>query len=58
MKLENEGAEDAGGPYREVLTQYCQDISNKDIGLFIPCVNAKEEVWFNQVSLFTLYVIF
>jgi len=46
--LENEGAEDAGGPYREAITQFCQDIRMRELGLLIPCPNAKEEVGFNQ----------
>eukprot|EP01117_Protostelium_nocturnum_P010705 TRINITY_DN3855_c0_g1_i3.p1 TRINITY_DN3855_c0_g1~~TRINITY_DN3855_c0_g1_i3.p1 ORF type:complete len:2342 (+),score=837.04 TRINITY_DN3855_c0_g1_i3:2301-9326(+) len=46
--LEEEGAQDAGGPYRDVITQFCQDIQSSKEGLFIPCPNAKEEVGFNQ----------
>jgi hypothetical protein len=48
VKLEKEGAEDAGGPYREAITHFCQDIQSKELGLFIPCPNALEEVGFNQ----------
>lgn len=48
VKLEKEGAEDAGGPYREAITQFCQDIQSKELGLFIACPNAKEEFGFNQ----------
>jgi hypothetical protein len=48
VKLEKEGAEDAGGPYREAITQFCIDIQSKELGLFIPCPNATEELGFNQ----------
>lgn len=51
MKLEKEGAEDAGGPYRECVTQFCLDLQSKELSLFIPCPNAKDEAGFNQDKL-------
>ena len=48
VKLEKEGAQDAGGPYQESMTQFCQDLKSKELGLFIPCSNAKEETGINQ----------
>jgi len=48
VKLEKEGAQDAGGPYRESITQLCADIHSAELKLFIPCPNAKEMVGFNQ----------
>eukprot|EP01114_Cavostelium_apophysatum_P020160 TRINITY_DN6682_c0_g1_i2.p1 TRINITY_DN6682_c0_g1~~TRINITY_DN6682_c0_g1_i2.p1 ORF type:complete len:907 (-),score=211.33 TRINITY_DN6682_c0_g1_i2:64-2784(-) len=48
VRFENEGAEDAGGPYREAITQFCLDVHSKELGLLVPCPNAKEEVGFNQ----------
>jgi hypothetical protein len=48
VRFRQEGADDAGGPYQEALSQFCQDIRSKELELFIPCPNAKEEVGFNQ----------
>eukprot|EP01119_Soliformovum_irregulare_P010328 TRINITY_DN2538_c2_g1_i2.p1 TRINITY_DN2538_c2_g1~~TRINITY_DN2538_c2_g1_i2.p1 ORF type:complete len:2760 (-),score=753.14 TRINITY_DN2538_c2_g1_i2:11-8005(-) len=48
VKLEKEGAEDVGGPYLECISQFCQDIQSKELGLFIMCPNGKEEIGFNQ----------
>jgi hypothetical protein len=35
VKFEGEGADDAGGPYRESLTQFCLDVLRPALGLFI-----------------------
>jgi hypothetical protein len=48
VKLEKEGAQDAGGPYQECMTQFCEDLRSKELGLFTPCPNAKEEIGINQ----------
>lgn len=47
VNFEDEGAQDIGGPYRETLSQICNEIqSTKD--LFIPTPNGKAEVGDDQ----------
>eukprot|EP00003_Mantamonas_plastica_P023962 TRINITY_DN439_c1_g1_i2.p1 TRINITY_DN439_c1_g1~~TRINITY_DN439_c1_g1_i2.p1 ORF type:complete len:585 (+),score=179.51 TRINITY_DN439_c1_g1_i2:251-2005(+) len=36
-----EGAQDAGGPYRDSITQLCQEFVSPELGLMIPCKNAE-----------------
>lgn len=48
VKFEGEGADDAGGPYRESLTQFCLDARRPALGLFIPTENQKGKVGLNQ----------
>jgi len=42
VKFVNEGAEDAGGPYRESLVLLCAELQSPLLPLFIQCPNAKE----------------
>jgi len=42
VKFLNEGAEDAGGPYRESIALMCSDLQSPFLPLFIPCPNSKE----------------
>lgn len=42
VKFFNEGAEDAGGPYRESLVLVCSELQSPLLPLFILCPNAKE----------------
>jgi hypothetical protein len=48
VKFEGEGADDAGGPYRESLTQFCLDAQKAALGLFIPTENQKGKIGLNQ----------
>ncbi|GAM23782.1 hypothetical protein SAMD00019534_069570 [Acytostelium subglobosum LB1] len=51
VKLEREGARDAGGPYRESITQIISDLQSVDLNLFLPCHNAQGDVAFNRDKL-------
>ncbi len=44
VEFQGEGAEDAGGPYRESMSYICQELHSEQItlSLFIPCPNARE----------------
>ena len=48
VKFEGEGADDAGGPYRESLTLFCIDVQRPSLGLFIPTENQKGKIGLNQ----------
>eukprot|EP01129_Flabellula_baltica_P011890 TRINITY_DN5282_c0_g1_i1.p1 TRINITY_DN5282_c0_g1~~TRINITY_DN5282_c0_g1_i1.p1 ORF type:complete len:1609 (+),score=275.00 TRINITY_DN5282_c0_g1_i1:735-5561(+) len=48
VKFENEGATDAGGPYRECITQMCVDVHNPDLGILTPCSNMVHQIGENQ----------
>ena len=48
VKFYREGAMDIGGPYREALTEFCNDIRSIELGLFLRCPNATSEIGFNQ----------
>ncbi|EGG14125.1 putative ubiquitin-protein ligase [Cavenderia fasciculata] len=51
VKLEREGARDAGGPYRETMTQIVSELSSLEMNLFLPCQNAQGDVAFNRDKL-------
>eukprot|EP01132_Coremiostelium_polycephalum_P002496 gene2496-3088_t len=51
VKLEREGARDAGGPYRECITQICTEFQSREMNLFLPCHNAQGDVAFNRDKL-------
>eukprot|EP01133_Synstelium_polycarpum_P005956 gene5956-6899_t len=51
VKLEREGARDAGGPYREAITQIISEFQSPEMGLFLPCHNAQGDVAFNRDKL-------
>jgi hypothetical protein len=44
VEFQGEGAEDAGGPYRESMSYMCQELQSEQnvLSLFIPCPNARE----------------
>jgi E3 ubiquitin-protein ligase HERC1 len=42
-----EGASDAGGPYREVLTNICSELQSGALALLLPTPNARESVGTN-----------
>ncbi len=48
MKFKGEGAADAGGPYRECLTQSFEDAFSPSLDLFIPCGNAEANIGVNE----------
>lgn len=35
-----EGAQDAGGPYREAISTICRELQSSALHLFVPCANA------------------
>jgi hypothetical protein len=39
VNFEGEGSIDAGGPYRESLTQMCQELHSSHMPLLVPCAN-------------------
>ena len=47
VEFQGEGASDAGGPYREVLTNMCNELQSKALPLLIPTPNARESVGTN-----------
>lgn len=47
VEFQGEGATDAGGPYREVLTNMCTELQSKALALLIPTPNARESVGTN-----------
>ena len=47
VKFKGEGATDAGGPYRECITQCFQE-SFSTMNLFVPCGNAVANVGLNE----------
>jgi hypothetical protein len=48
VKFKGEGAADAGGPYRECLTQSFEDAFSPSLDLFIPCGNAEANIGVNE----------
>jgi len=40
VKLAGEGAIDAGGPFRDVISDVCSSLMSRDTPLFVPCPNA------------------
>ena len=48
VRFRNEGAADAGGPWRECMTQCFQDILSPTDGLFVHCENAVAEIGLNE----------
>ena len=48
VHLQREGADDAGGPFRESISEFCADILSPQLALFLPCPNASAELGFNQ----------
>ena len=51
VKLIQEGATDVGGPYREVISEFCSELTSNDLNLFIPCPNGRLETGFNRDKL-------
>lgn len=43
VEFEGEGAQDAGGPYRESLSSICDELQSSKLPLLIPCPNARDE---------------
>eukprot|EP00002_Diphylleia_rotans_P009903 TRINITY_DN2025_c0_g1_i6.p1 TRINITY_DN2025_c0_g1~~TRINITY_DN2025_c0_g1_i6.p1 ORF type:complete len:3715 (-),score=578.80 TRINITY_DN2025_c0_g1_i6:350-11494(-) len=41
VKMEGEGAQDIGGPYRESVTWMCEELQSASLPLFILCPNAR-----------------
>eukprot|EP00163_Fabomonas_tropica_P003354 TRINITY_DN12848_c0_g2_i1.p1 TRINITY_DN12848_c0_g2~~TRINITY_DN12848_c0_g2_i1.p1 ORF type:complete len:3091 (+),score=552.10 TRINITY_DN12848_c0_g2_i1:91-9273(+) len=48
VRLKGEGAEDAGGPYREVFSQFASEIQSAPLSLFIPVPNSRLNVGDNR----------
>jgi len=48
VRLESEGAVDAGGPFREIMSHMCHELQSSDSELFIACPNAKTGIGRNR----------
>lgn len=48
IDFEGEGSADAGGPYRESLSQMCWEIERPHMPLLIPCANRKADLGENR----------
>ena len=48
VTLTGEGAEDAGGPYNEMLSDMCAELQSSALRLFVPCANGKHETGENR----------
>jgi len=42
VRLKHEGAEDAGGPYRESIALLSGDLQSSRVSLFLPCPNTRD----------------
>eukprot|EP01119_Soliformovum_irregulare_P020806 TRINITY_DN6796_c0_g1_i1.p1 TRINITY_DN6796_c0_g1~~TRINITY_DN6796_c0_g1_i1.p1 ORF type:complete len:3271 (-),score=955.48 TRINITY_DN6796_c0_g1_i1:39-9716(-) len=42
VEFVGEGANDAGGPYRESISAICEELQSDKVGLLIPCPNARD----------------
>ena len=52
VQFQGEGSIDAGGPYRESITQMCAELTaGEPVGLFLPCANAKFAVGQNREKI-------
>jgi hypothetical protein len=48
VKFYNEGAEDAGGPYRESIAQMCAELQSNLLPFLIPCPNSRDGMGENR----------
>merc|ERR1719233_1945909 len=48
VHLEGEGAQDMGGPYRDVMENMCKELKSEHLPLFELCANGKAEIGENR----------
>jgi E3 ubiquitin-protein ligase HERC2 len=48
VRFKGEGSIDAGGPYREAITEMCIELQSKTLSLFIPCPNFRNDIGVNR----------
>lgn len=50
VNFQGEGAQDAGGPYNEVMSIICDELQSKYLSLFVPCQNSVHNIGENRDS--------